>query len=178
MCEPATIALIATAAATATTAYGQYQSGQYQSKVAKNNAVIQGRMAADAQRRGENAENQHRIKVAQLKAKQRAAMSAKGLDISSGTPSMILQDTAEMGEMDALTIRSNAERNVYAHRVGATQALNQSKLASYEGTMGAAGTVLSGTGKVAGSWYEQNKKPDGKRKTTSSASSEIYQEWT
>ena len=44
-------------------------------------------------------------------------MAANGVDLSSGSPLDILGDTAMYGELDALTIRSNAEREAYGYRV-------------------------------------------------------------
>ncbi len=161
MCDITTAALVLSAAGTGTQVYGQYQSGRYQSDVMRNNAIIQRRMADDAQRRGENEENRHRMKVAQLKSRQRAQMAAKGLDISQGTPSLILEDTAEMGELDALTIRNNAEREVYGLKTRAQNTESQADVVRQNATMSALGTLMTGGGQVASDWYA--KKPPKKK---------------
>lgn len=146
MCEPTTIMAL-TAAATATSAYSQYQQGQYQSKVAKNNAIIQQRMAAYALSRGERAENEHRLRVAIMADRQKAELAAGGREIS-GSAYDVLQDTAAMGELDALTIRQNAANEAWGYEVQGMNYLAQGKMDKRAGITGAAGTILSGGAKV------------------------------
>lgn len=153
MCDPVTLTLTATALATGIGAYGQYQQGKYQQKVAKNNSIVLNRMAEDARARGSEKEQQHRMRVAQMKSKQRAAVGASGRDIS-GSASDLLADTAMMGELDALTIRANADREAYGHEVGATNELAQGKLDRMRGNYGAMGTLLSGGGQFASQWKQ------------------------
>lgn len=133
-------------------AWSQYQTGKYNEKIAKNNAVISRQMAADAITRGKRAEDAHRMKVASMKSSQAAKASAAGLDIGSGSMSDILADTAMMGELDALTIRSNAEREAYGHQVGATNFLAQGRLDRATGRNQAIGTILNTGSKVASQW--------------------------
>lgn len=161
------IAMVASLAGTAISAVGQMQSGQAQAAAAKheqavaqNNAIIANRMAVDAQKRGAVEEEDHRRKTAQLKARQVAVMSASNLDITSGSPLEVLGDTAQLGELDALTIRANARREALGHQ---TQMMNfeaqgqaagmKASAAKAAGTIGALGTVASGIGSVAGQWY-------------------------
>jgi hypothetical protein len=59
-----------------------------------------------------------------------------------------------MGELDALTIRSNAEREAYGHEVGKSNYKAQSKLDRMRGNTQAIGTIMSTGGKVAGQWYQ------------------------
>jgi hypothetical protein len=155
MCDPVTmgtIALVTTAAGGVMSAYGQYESGKYQEKVAKNNAIIQQRMAKDALKRGQTAEDRHRDKVAQFKSQQAAKMGAAGIDLGVGSATDLLADTAMMGELDALTIRSNAQREAYGHGVQAQNYLSQGELARSQGTYGAIGTLLTTAGSAAGAW--------------------------
>lgn len=147
MCDPLTIIAGTTAVVSG---YGQYQQGQYQEKVAKNNAIIQQRMADDALSRGQRAENEHRLKVAMLKDKQRTAIAAGGREIS-GSAFDVLEDTEAMGELDALTIRQNASNEAWGNLVNASNYRAQGKLDRMAGTSGAATTILSG----AGSAYRQ-----------------------
>jgi hypothetical protein len=152
MCDPATAALVLTAVGGTMSAYGQYQSGKYQEKVAKNNAIIQGRMAEDALKRGQTAEDKHRDRVAQFKSQQAAKMGAAGIDLGVGSATDLLADTAMMGELDALTIRSNAQREAYGHDVQAQNYLSQGELAKSQGTYGAISTLLTTAGSAAASW--------------------------
>ncbi len=153
MCTP-TAMMILTGASTAISAIGAYQQGGFQSDVADNNAIVQTRMAENARARGERAEMKHRLQVAQLKGKQRAAFGASGVDVQRGSASDILADTSMMGELDALSIRNNAELEAYSHEVGATSSSAQADFYKLAGTYNAAGTILGGAGRVSEQWHK------------------------
>lgn len=141
-------------------AVAQQQQYEYQAKVNENNQKIAEWQAQDAKDRGDIAEKQHRIKVSQLKGRQRSALAASGVVVDEGSGLDILGDTAEMGELDALTIRSNAEREAYDYEVsamnsGAQAGINRAsgENAYAAGNYGAMTTLLSGAGSVADKWY-------------------------
>jgi hypothetical protein len=146
---------------TAMSAYGQYQQGQqqsamnnYQSAVAANNSIIasqqaaiQERAAEDALSRGRIDEQQHRLKVSQMMGSQRAALAGSGVLVDSGSGLNLLADTATMGEMDALTIRGNAEREAYNARIGAWNSTAKAgQLMSDSGMYGVAASNASSNG--------------------------------
>lgn len=138
----------------------QKQAYEYQSAVARNNAQIAEWQAADALERGARSEQSQRLKAAQLKGAQRARMAANGVALDEGSPLAILQDTDFMNEQDALTIRDNAAREAWGHRVGAANAMSDAGMlgarAGAENPMLSAGsTFLSGAGSVASSWYNR-----------------------
>lgn len=54
-------------------------------------------------------------------AMQRAAMASQGGDVNDGSPVDLFGDTAAKGELDALTIRSNAQQD-YNSKVAQAQA--------------------------------------------------------
>lgn len=157
MCEPTTIALALTAvsgvvAAGGTIMQGQAQAKQakYQSAVEANNSVIAGWQATDAQQRGQIEEQRQRLATAKLRGSQRAAFGSNGVEIDSGSPLDILMDTSQLGELDALTIRSNAEREAYGLRTQQSNLTAQSSLTSMAGRsattasyVGAGSTLLS-----------------------------------
>ena len=147
-------------AGTAMSAYGSLKQGQYQSKMAKRNAQTQEVMAKDAVERGNIAENAFRMKVAGIKGEQRANLAASNVNLQAGSPLTILEDTAQMGELDALSIRANAEREAYGHRVGASNALARGELASSGAAYNAMSSVLSGAGSVSRDWYLMNSGAD------------------
>lgn len=104
--------------------YGQNQQAKaaaaqanYQAGVDRNNKIIADRQAEDAIKRGQAEEEDQRRKVAQIKGSQRTAFAARGIDLGSDVVIDTLSDTAMFGELDALTIRSNAEREAYGYRV-------------------------------------------------------------
>lgn len=147
------VSMMAMGAGAGISAAGAYQQGKYQNEVARSNAQTQQAMANDAIARGEIAEQNHRRQVAQVQGDQRAAMGANNVDMTSGSMSGILQDTAQMGELEALTIRSNAQREAYGHNVAATNYRAEGNMAKTAGMYNAAGTLLSTAGSVGRDWY-------------------------
>lgn len=146
-------------AGTAMSAVGSIQQGQaasaagkYNAKVAEMNAQINERRARDAIERGKGEEQKKRIQNQQIIGRQKAAMAANGVDVSFGSPLDTLVDTATLGEVDALTIRSNSYREAYDYKVeGSNQRAKaqldrmNAKSAETAGYLGAAGTLLTGT---------------------------------
>lgn len=155
MCD---ISMALTLGATLLGAAGQVQQGQaakeageYNAKVGEMNATLAERRAKDALERGKVEEQQKRQEVQGVLGRQQAAMAANGVDITFGSPLDTLIDTSTMGELDALTIRTNTAREAYDFRVDAANkragasmdraAGNNALKGSY---LGAGGTVLTG----------------------------------
>src|SRR5687768_14587818 len=114
MCvDPATATLISlgvTALGTGVAAYSSYQSGQAANRAAEYRAKQAERQATDATRRAAVEEQKVRRQTAQLEGRQRAIMAAGNVDLGSGSPLLVLADTAQFGEMDAQTVRFNGQR--------------------------------------------------------------------
>lgn len=127
MCEPATIAIalavvaVAGAGATAYSVQQQAKSAKaqahYQSAVANNNKIIADRAADDSIKRGAVEEERKRQDIELLKGKQIAGFAGSGTDLSSSSVYDVIGETAALGELDALTIRSNYAREAYEKRV-------------------------------------------------------------
>jgi len=129
-------------------------ASNYNAQVQEMNAQISERRAKDAIERGALEEQRKRQEVAQIQGRQQVAMAANGVDLGFGSPLDTLVDTAVLGELDALTIRSNTYREAYDQRVqaanqraGAQLSLAEGKAAKTGGWLGAAGTILTGAGK-------------------------------
>lgn len=149
-------------------AAGAVQQGQataaannYNAKVQDMNAQLSERRAKDAIDRGTKEEQRKRQQVAGIKGQQQAAMAANGVDLTFGSPLDTLTDTAVMGELDALTIRTNANREAYDYKVdavnkrsGATMSRMAASSASTGGYLDALGTVLGGAGKAYGQYKQ------------------------
>lgn len=136
-------------------------SARYNARVADMNARMADRAAKDALERGKLEEQKQRQKTAQLMGQQTAAMAANGVDIGFGSPLDLLVDTATLGELDALTIRSNAyreERDIrqqganYRGQAGMYRA--QASSASTGGFLGAMGTFLGGGSRAYGQYQQ------------------------
>lgn len=166
MCEPTTLAWIAigtSVAGTALSVVGQIQQGnaaqkqaEYNAKVQENNAILAERQAADALARGKLEERQKRLQNMRMEGEQRAAMSANNVDLGTGSPSDVLAFTAGQNELEALTIRSAAEREAVGYksqannsRSGAALSLAEGKAAKTASIYSAGGSILSGATQTA-----------------------------
>lgn len=143
MCEPTTIIAGATLALGAMSAYNQYQQGKYESSVAKQNAQVAEAQADDAINRGNIEADRRRSQMRQQLGTQAATMAASGGDLSSGSSLDIFGDTAQYGELDALTTVNNAQREAYGYQVQAANYKNQANAARKQGNMGALTTLLT-----------------------------------
>ena len=164
------VAAAAAVIGAAMSGYGMYQQSQaqkaqaeYQSAVARNNQIIGEQNAADAMKRGQIEADKHRGKVQALKGSQKAAMAAGGFEIDSGTNLDVLSDTAQLGELVALTILNNAEREAYQHKVAAMNSGAQSNLygmaADAQSPLLSGGTALiGGLGNAAGAYAKYSDK--------------------
>ncbi|MFZ5692457.1 MAG: hypothetical protein ACOY5F_14505 [Pseudomonadota bacterium] len=126
-------------------------SGRYNAQVSEMNATLADRRAKDAIERGQLAEQRKRQEVAGIVGKQTASMAANGVDLTFGSPLDTLIDTATLGEIDALTIRTNANREAYDYRVQASSQRSQATLqrsqadsAETAGYLKAGATILGG----------------------------------
>lgn len=159
MCD---LTLALTLGSTLLGAAGSIQQGQaaakaakYNAQVAEMNATISERRAKDAIQRGATEEQKKRQQVQQVLGQQQAAMAANGVDLTFGSPLDTIVDTAVLGELDALTIRTNAYREEYDYRVqaanqraGGQLELMKGRAAKTAGYLDGFGTILGGAGKA------------------------------
>ena len=124
-------------------AYGQYEQGQMQAKVMEQNRIASELQAQDALERGAREEAKHRTQVRLFEGEQRAAMAAGGGELGAGSNVSLLEQTQQLGEMDALTIRSNAAREAWGYRTQANITGYQAELVSRKGRYDALGTMLT-----------------------------------
>lgn len=80
------------------------------------NAAYADAAANDSIKRGGVAEDQQRLQTKAAIGTQRAGFAANGVDVNSGSAANIQDDTAQLGEFDALTIRNNAAREAWGYR--------------------------------------------------------------
>ncbi len=137
MCEPTTWIMLASLAMTAI-------SGQQQRSAAKANEEAGKILAEDAIDRGEADEEAHRRTIAAFKGKQAAIFGASGAEINTGSSAEILADTAQIGELEALRIRNNAEREAFGFLVGVNISAERARSAVFSTILTSASTVISG----------------------------------
>lgn len=161
------LAIAATVAGTAVSAYGAIQTANAQSAAssaaaqqAQNNATLAQNAANDATARGVVAQQQKANQTNQLLGQQRAGLAANGVDPNSGTAVNLQSDTAGNGELDQLTIGANAAREAagyqaqgmnYTTQASVDEASSQNDLSA--GALKAGSSIIGGAGSVASSWY-------------------------
>jgi hypothetical protein len=97
------------------------------------NARISDLQALDAEARGAEEERRFRESVRGLVGRQRATQAANNLDVSFGSAVDVQADAATLGELDALTIRTNARREAWGHRVESEDLRQRGRLVRKEG---------------------------------------------
>ncbi len=165
------LALAATAASTAVSAYGTYQQGQaenrrmeFNAKVEENNAISAGYAAlqeTQAAAREAEALREDRVRVL---ASQRSAVAASGLMIS-GSAVDVMGDTALASEKEIAMAYYKGQMGAYNQTQQASNFRSQATLsrmsgqnAKRSGLYGAVGTTLSGAASIGTSYAGFKKK--------------------
>lgn len=167
----ATLADIGTAASvagSAVTALGALKQGQaaseaasYQSQISANNAKLAKQNANYASEEGE-------INAANSEAKTRAAagailanQGASGVDVNSGSAVDVRSSAAQVGELNAINIRSDAARQAYGFQTQAASEVGQSAEQKAEaknditaGELNAATSFLGGASSASSKYHE------------------------
>lgn len=132
---------------------------RYQAQVAAQNQELMRLQAAEATQRGQVAEENRRRLTGQQIGQQQAGLAAQGTDLE-GSPTDILGDTAAAGEVEALTMRSQAARQAYEYQIAgvgygnsgvlqSSRALNSTYQPDY---LGAGASLLSSASTLAEKW--------------------------
>lgn len=116
MCSVAAIPFALMAAQGVMGAKAANEAGAAQASADLQNAAYANASANDSIKRGAVEEDQQRLATTAAIGTQRAGFAANGVDVNSGTAANIQDDTAQMGEFDALTIRNNAAREAWGYR--------------------------------------------------------------
>lgn len=127
------------------------EQGDFNSQMLKQNAQFKNQAAEDALDRGRKASDLQRVQTQQMIGTQRAALAANGGDVNSGSAALLQDDTAMLGELDALTISNNAAREAYGYKVGAQQDMLNSSQVKKNAKAQATGSILGGIGSAFGS---------------------------
>ena len=150
MCEMMTISTMLMAGKSAVNAYSSYQSGQSEKQAADYNAKMMEQSAQDTIQRGADSAAEHRQKVKKMISSQVVGYAASGVDPNTGTPLDVGVETAGMGELDALRIVNNAQREAWGLNTQASLVRYRGKMAGRAGTMNAVGSILGGASEGVG----------------------------
>ena len=154
MCAPAVIP-IAMAAGSAMQAYGQYQQGQAAQKAAQENIASGEMEARDVYARAENDKQLLAQSMLREKATGQTQAAGGNLRISQGSSLDWENDLLETYISDKAQIDENAAKGVYGIERKNRLLAMEGNSAARAGKIGAASSLLSGAGKVAGQWYDQ-----------------------
>jgi hypothetical protein len=106
---------------------------------------------------------------------QRAGIAAGNIDVGYGSAVDVQADAAHLGELDALTIRNNAQREAWGFKVEAIDTRQRAKITRKEGVamekagkvaqsahrLGAIGGLVTGAGSLAAEKYGWRESPSG-----------------
>lgn len=101
-------------------AVGNYQSAKAEVAAYRFNARINAADAVAARTKSDYEEKQSRKKLITLMGSQRALYAKAGVDLSSGSPLLVLANTAAEGEEEAQNIRWQGDVEVASHKNKAT----------------------------------------------------------
>jgi hypothetical protein len=113
----------------------QRRAAEAQAQLAEFNASVADLQAKDAVLRGQDEENRFRAGVDQLISEQRVGFAASNVDVGYGSAVDTQADAAFLGELDALTIRTNAGREAWGYRVEAQDLRERARIGREEGVM-------------------------------------------
>lgn len=149
-------------------AKAQSEASNYNAQIASENQQVATQNATLATQAGEQqaamSGQKTRAEVGAIKANEAAA----NIDVNSGSAVDVRSSAAQLGELDAINIRSNAAREAYGYQTQATGFGAQSQLdqftaqnASAAGDVSAAATFLSGAGSAGLNWarYQMQANP-------------------
>lgn len=147
------------------------QAAAYRAAVARNNQTIAAQNAEYSKEAGTTEVEAADRTSAALQAKQKVTQAASGVDVNSGTPIAVRQSSAELAELDRMTIMHNALLksrgfDIEGMNYGAEAELQTSASASSlrardteetAGTVRVASSLIGGASSVSNRWlgYQQ-----------------------
>lgn len=126
----------------------QQGTALYQAALARNTAAVSEHQAQDSERRAAAEEESRRRKTALTLGTQQARLAAQGSDLM-GSPLDVIGDTAATGELEALSVRYQGEREAWLQRIQAANQRAQASLltssaANINPSFGMANSLLGG----------------------------------
>lgn len=129
-------------------AYSQAQAarlqGDYQKQQYDLNAQLADLQSKDALYQGDVMASNEEKKISATVGSQRAAYSASGVDVNSGSAAITQNESRQTGAIDVLTIKNNAWRTAMGYRMQAISATGQGNFAQLAGQATSTSTLLTG----------------------------------
>lgn len=123
----------AQAAAAEKSGEAQQAAAESSAQMDEFNAAIADQQAQDAVSRGQQDEDRFRQHIKLVIGSQRAGFAAGNVDVGFGSSVDTQADASYLGELDALTIRTNAGRQAWGYQVSATDYRNRAAVARKTG---------------------------------------------
>jgi hypothetical protein len=111
----------------------EQEASESQAELGDYNAAVAELQATDAIDRGAEEESRFRSQVRGMIGQQRTEFAANNVDVNFGSAVDVQADTAFLGELDALTIRTNAAREAWGYKVQAEDTRRQAAITRKEG---------------------------------------------
>jgi len=129
------------------------QQAEYEQAVQRNNNIMAQRAQEDAIKRGKREETLRRLQIGQDVGSAKSQLAGSGFNVNTGSALTKQSDIEAMGEVEALTIRNNAQREAYGINVQNAQerAASAGRVASYKNQ--ARSSLISGATGVAQSGF-------------------------
>jgi len=134
----------------AVTAKSQVDQARYEKDVADYNAAVDRNQAVEVRNEARIQENEERQRAFELISRQRAVLASRGANIDFGTALQIQEDTALIGEINAMRIRESGEEQATALESRAELTESSGDFALKQGKLAAVGTVFSTIGSLGG----------------------------
>lgn len=115
------------------TGRAQAEAAESGAQLSEYNAAVARLQAKDAIARGADEEGQFRAQVRQTIGSQRAGFAGANIQVGSGSALDVQADAAMLGELDALTIRTNAAREAWGLEVEAQDLERRAEIQRKEG---------------------------------------------
>jgi len=140
---------------------GEKMALKMQAEMDEINAGLAEGRARDSLAKGEKQYQNSRLQTAALKGRQIAGYAANNVDLSFGSPVSVITSTDLLGDADADTIKANAVREAWGHKMDASNLrgssrVNKATAGSINPGMNAFSSFLTEAGSVAGTWYGLN----------------------
>jgi len=148
MCTP-TAMILTTIASTAMQMKASSDQADFEQGKAEYNARVSENTAQKVVDVGVEKENVLRLKTARLQAQQKAQLGALNVDVGSGTAFQLQEDTATLGEADALRIRSGALDQAGSLMTQSKLTRSEGEYAQIAGKNKAFGSLLKGGSSIA-----------------------------
>lgn len=157
MASMAATAMAAAAGGNALSAYGKIKEGEAAQASANYNAAVQRANAAQAKSNQQLASQAGMAQEGMVQQKTRAEsgqtvanQAGSGIDVNSGSAVDVQASEAELGQLDAMTIRSNATKEAYGYQVQEVNDKSQANLDVFEGKNAKKASYIAATSTLLG----------------------------